>query len=48
MEKARITRLLTISLTEELVAITHYQSTWNHLIEQKALKTRLVCYRVAL
>ena len=32
----------------EMAAITCYQSTWSHLVDQKALDTSLVCFRIGL
>ena len=32
----------------EMAAITCYQSTWSHLVDQKALETSLVCFRIGL
>ena len=32
----------------EIATITCYQSTWSHLVDQKALETSLVCFRIGL
>ena len=32
----------------EMASITCYQSTWSHLVDQKALETNLVCFRIGL